>query len=78
LGNARKKAEKMAMALGASIDKVWNIYEEKPNSSATGIMELYKMTGAYGKENITPYMTPITDEGKVTYSQSTFVRFTMK
>lgn len=83
--DARKKAEAMAKTLGASVDKVMNIYEEKPSSS--GMSDFYSQIMAMeaAKEvrrngfNTSPGFSPYPDsEGYLYYSATSYVRFSIK
>lgn len=84
LTDARKRADEMAKALDATVDKVIAIYEEKPTGSSMSsyfeevmklsmYKELYQNQGGESK-----YATIMDEEGNVSYSGSSFVKFSLK
>lgn len=82
LKDARRKAEAMALTLQVELGDVKNIYEEKPVDNSW----LQYLGGSSSVQDITPDYMPSSwryrnegsipdDEGKLTFSQTSFVRF---
>jgi hypothetical protein len=85
LTNARQRADAMATTLGASIDKVYNIYEANNNDQMSGymkqVMNMYGTNNAWSRKlgadagmfNLQP-----DDQGYIDLSETSYVRFLLK
>ncbi|MBK7762003.1 MAG: SIMPL domain-containing protein [Bacteroidetes bacterium] len=83
LTDARKRADEMAKALGATVDKVIGIYEEKPSGSSMNsyleeVMKVSMYKELYQIQGESKYATMMDAEGNVSYSGSSFVKFSLK
>jgi hypothetical protein len=77
--SARKKAEKFAIALGATIDKVLNIYEDKPFSSNLFSSFWAKTQGNFATDSAGKLtVSAMTKNGEVTYSTDAYAVFSIK